>query len=313
MVPPYVFLASAICLSLLSLTTFISNLLLLLAICRKDSGKYFKFTAPRTVFMVVLSLADLLTALTIEPFFAAYYFIIYFQEEEEVSSLLKTLVNAGQLISTVAINFSFLVVLALSWSQYIAIKHPQGFKKIVTKRNAVILMLLNLLYLVCFISLKFITGISEIVFFKINLAKNSMFLTVNLIAILLLLNVEFRRLVKRRHSWPENIPSDITTLNSIDRCKPKTRRDNLLKQFTVVVIYLAVILLLAALPHIIIAQIYLYSSDLSPQALQNLRIAFLVSDLLLFLKMCLDSFVYAWRLSSYRRAIKMLFFCRGEK
>ena len=132
-------------------------------------------------------------------------------------------------------------------------------------------------------------------------------------AILLLLNIEFRRLVKRRHSWPENIASDITSLNFIDRCKPKTRRDNLLKQFTVVVIYLAVILLLAALPHIIIAQIYLYSSDLSPQALQNLKIAFLVSDLLLFLKMCLDSFVYAWRLSSYRRAIKMLFFCRGEK
>ena len=68
-----------------------------------------------------------------------------------------------------------------------------------------------------------------------------------------------------------------------------------------------------ALPHIIIAQIYLYSSDLSPQALRNLRIAFHVSDLLLFLKMCLDSFVYMWRLSSYRRAIKMLFFCRGEK
>ena len=263
--------------------------------------------------MVALSLADLLTAFTTEPFFAAYGFIIYFQEDEAVSSVLETLVSAGQLISTVAINFSFLVVLALSWSQYIAIKHPQGFKKIVTKRNAVILILLNLLYLVCFISLKFITGISEIVFLKINLAKNSMFLTVNLIAILLLLNVEFRRLVKRRHSWPENIPSDITSLNSIDRCKPKRRRDNLLKQFTVVVIYLAVILLLAALPHIIIAQIYLYSSDLSPQALRNLRIAFLVSDLLLFLKMCLDSFVYVWRLSSYRRAIKMLFLCRGEK
>ena len=183
--------------------------------------------------MVALSLADLLTALTTEPFFAAYYFIIYFQEDEEVSSVLKTLVDAGQLISTIAINFSFLVILALSWS--------------------------------------------------------------------------------RRHSWPENIASDITSLNFIDRCKPKTRRDNLLKQFTVVVIYLAVILLLAALPHIIIAQIYLYSSDLSPQAVRNLRIALLVSDLLLFLKMCLDSFVYVWRLSSYRRAIKILFFCRGEK
>ena len=221
MVPPYVFLASAICLSLLSLTTFISNLLLLLAICRKDSGRYFKFTAPRTVFMVALSLADLLTALTTEPFFAANYFIIYFREDEEVGSVLETLVDAGQLISTIAINFSFLVILALSWSQYIAIKHPQGFKKIVTKRNAVILILLNLLYLVCFISVKFITGITEIVF--LNLAKNSMFLTVNLLAILLLLNIEFRRLVKRRHSWPENIASDITSLNFIDRCKPKTR------------------------------------------------------------------------------------------
>lgn len=299
---PIIHLASAICLSVLCVTTVTSNLLLLVAIW-KDPFKC--FSAPTTSFIVALSMADLVTALTTEPFFSAYYFVVYFQGFEEVSSVLNHLFTAGSIISTVAISYSFLIVLALSWSQYVAMKCPHNFKRIVTKRNTVIFILLSLLYLLCFTSLQFM-GIDKYTFLKVSLAVNTTFLSVNLMVILLLLNVEFRRHVNRGRTLdaPDSSSPDA-------RPKRKTRRENLQQQFTVVAMYLAAILLLSALPHVITAQIYLYSAtNLSPQAIQNFQIALQISDLLLFLKVFLDTFVYAWRLPTYRRTIKTLFFRR---
>lgn len=298
-------LTSAVCLSALSVTTVTSNLLLLVAIW-KDPLKC--FTAPTTSFIVVISLADLLTALTTEPFFAVYYFVVYFQGIEAVSSVLDKLFAAGSIISTVAISYSFLIVLALSWSQYVAMKCPHSFKRIVTQRNSLIVILLSLIYLMCFTSLQF-TGMDKGVFLKLSLAINTTFLSVNLMVILLLLNIEFRRHLRRGRSFEVPAGSPSSAPNSIP--KRKSRRENLQQQFTAVAMYLAAILLLSALPHVITAQVFLYSqSNLSPPAIQNFEIALRISDLLLFLKVCLDTFVYAWRLPTYRRTIKMLFFRR---
>lgn len=295
-------LASAMCLIVLSVTTITSNVLLLVAIW-KDPLKC--FAAPVTSFIVVISVADLLTALTTEPFFAAYYFVVYFQGVEAVSSVLNHLFTAGSIISTVAISYSFLIVLALSWSQYIAMKCPHNFKRIVTKRNILLFILLSFMYLLCFTSLQF-TGMDKNIFLKVSLAVNTTFLSVNLMVILLLLNVEFRRHVKRGRAF--GAPPENSSPNT--RPKRKTRRENIQQQLTAVAMYLAGILLLSALPHVITAQIYLYSSNKARQAVQNFQIALQISDLLLFLKVCLDTFVYAWRLPSYRRTIKMLIFRR---
>lgn len=291
---PLIHLASAICLSVLSFTTITSNLLLLVAVW-KDPFKC--FSAPTTAFIVALSLADLMTALTTEPFFAAYYFVVYFQESEAVSSVLTDLSNTGSVTSSVAISFSFLIVLALSWSQYVALKFPHNFKRVVNKRNITTFVVLSLVYLLCFTSVQFM-GVDKYSFLKVSLAVNSTFLSVNLMFIMFILNLEFRRYVKRQR---EASSFETTT----DR---KTGSKNLQQQFTAVTIYLAGILLLSALPHVVTAQIYLYFSDsLSPQGAWNFQIALQISDLLLFLKVCLDTFVYAWRLPIYRRTIKTLF------
>ena len=290
-------LASAVCLSILSVTTVTSNVLFLIAIWKDPLNC---FGAPTTSFIVAISLADLITALSTEPFFATYYYILYSDGIDAVNSALKTLFKAGSNISTVAICYSFLIVLALSWSQYIAIKCPHSFKRIVNKRNTIIFSLLSLFYLICFTSLQFM-GMDQYTFLKINLAVNSSFLSVNLMVVLFLLNAAFRRHVNRGRAFQQSSP----------RRNRKTRREILQQQFTAVAMYLAAILLLSALPHVITAQIFLYSSShLSPQVNNNFQIALEISDLLLFLKVCLDTFVYAWRLPTYRRTIKLLFFRR---
>ena len=295
-------MASAVCLSILSVTTVTSNVLFLIVIWKDPLNC---FSAPTTGFIVGISLADLITALTTEPFFAAYYYVLYSEGIDAVSSALRAIFKAGSNISTVAICYSFLIVLALSWSQYIAIKCPHSFKRIVTKRNATIFSLLSLFYLICFTSLQFM-GMDQYTFLKINLAVNSSFLSVNLMVILFLLNAAFRRHVNRGLAF--QLPAQ---QSSAGRRNRKTRRENLQQQFTAVAMYLAAILLLSALPHVITAQIFLYSSNqLSPQVINNFQIALQICDLLLFLKVCLDTFVYAWRLPTYRRTIKLLFFRR---
>ena len=126
--------------------------------------------------------------------------------------------------------------------------------------------------------------------------------------ILFLLNAAFRRHLKRKRAFEQHEES------SSPRSSRKTRRENLQQQFTAVAMYLAAILLLSALPHVITAQIFLYLSDeLSPQANENIQIALEISDLLLFVKVCLDAFVYAWRLPTYRRTMRMLFFRRAKE
>ena len=184
-------------------------------------------------------------------------------------------------------------------------KCPHNFKRIVTKRNILLFIVLSLMYLLCFTSLQF-TGIDKNIFLKASLAVNTTFLSVNLMVILLLLNVEFRRNVKRGRAF--GAPPESSSPNTRPKRKTRRRRENIQQQFTAVAMYLAGILLLSALPHVITAQIYLYSSNISRQVVHNFQIALQISDLLLFLKVCLDTFVYAWRLPSYRRTIKMLIF-----
>lgn len=296
-------LTSAICLSVLSLTTFTSNLLLLVAIW-KDPLKC--FTAPTTGFIIAISFADLVTALTTEPIFAAYYFVVHLRGNEAVSSVLTDFSNIGSIISSVAISYSFLLVLALSWSQYVAMKFPHNFKRIVNKRNTLMFILLSLVYLLCFASVQFL-GVDRHTFLKVSLALNSSFLSVNLMFIMFLVSLEFRRFVirgSRRAAY--DVQSEISSFRSEGDRRP--RRKNLQLQFTVVAMYLAGILLLSALPHVIIAQVFLYSSkSLSLPSTRNFQVALQISDLLLFLKVCLDSFVYAWRLPTYRRTVKTLF------
>ena len=291
-------LASAIFLSVLAIITVISNGLLLVAIW-KDPLKCFK-TAP-TYFVVGLSLADITTGLTVEPFFATYYFMHYFQGNKALK--VASLYQAGSTISSVAICYSFLIVLALSWSQFIAIRWPHKYKTIVTKRNVIAFIFASFLYLLAFtLTLQYTGLLDEVTFLKLQLALHASFLSVNLMVISLLLFFAFRHRVSSRAA------------SASTRNNAASKQEKIERQFTAVAMYLAAILLLAALPHVCIAQLYLYlEPSVSPEVKSNLIIALRVSDLLLFLKVCLDPFVYAWRLPPYRRTLHEIFGCHGNQ
>ncbi|RMX50384.1 hypothetical protein pdam_00010419 [Pocillopora damicornis] len=228
-------LAEGICLPVLSVLTVSTNILLLIAIW-KDPEKNFR--SPTTYFLIGLAIADLLTGMSTEPFFAVYHIMNFQSGGKPIPRVVTKLYNIGQSISTVTISSSYLIILGLSISQYIAIKWPHKYKVLIT-RNRVIE-------------------------------------------------------VQRRRSYRKSDNQKGTV---------RGKSENLQRQFVIVTFYLAAILLISALPHIAIQFVWLYVA-LSEEGLYYTFMALRVRDLLLFLKVALDAFIYAWRLPSYRKALK---------
>lgn len=299
-------ISSACCLSVLSIVTTTSNILLLIAIW-KDPLKCFKSSAK--YFIVGLSIADLITGITTEPFFAAYYFIQFFKKTLHPSPFVTLLYNIGGIISSVALKYSFLVVLALSWSQHTAISFPHHYRKFITPRNIIIFMVCAFMYLVLFTAVQFMGILDVATFQKIDVG-HSTFLSANLLIVSLLLYRAYRRRSALRETSTK-------PQSSGKRQNGKQGREKTLdQQFTIVSIYLGAILLLCALPHVITVYIFLYpTSPLVGQTFLNLLVLLRMSDVLLFIKVCVDPFIYAWRLPNYRKTLLKLFptSCHGNQ
>lgn len=282
-------LASAALLVVMSALTISTNVLLLSAIW-KDPLKCFR--TPTTYFIIGLAAMDLLTATSTEPFFAIFYFLRYLQGPQEALARHPWLVRIyeiGQHVSTVTISTSFLIVLALSWSQYIAIRYPHRYKIWVTRKRVVVSTVLILVYFLLFSLLPY-AGIDMLTYLKVDLILHPTLISIILLVTLVLLYRSFHRQIKQR--------------SALMRATRKTITDNLERQFTIVTLYLAGILLASALPHVIIQYVYLYK-DFNDEADNDyISIAIRIRDLLLFLKVALDAFIYAWRLPTYRRALR---------
>lgn len=363
-------LVSGVFLLVLSTVGVSSNSLLLISIWKK-SNKLFR--SPTTNFIIGLAIADLLTGLTTEPFFALYYFVCYYNSPGSDITSFKTVFKVGAIISTITVSSSFIIVLALSCSQYVAIEYPHKYKKFVTKKRTLIIVLSSWIYFFCFGFLRF-GDINEEIYFKVHLAIHSSLVSLILFVILVLLYRSFQRKLsqsneasysltnvsqklasndqlnssrlslKRTNQNPSlyfksnengSVRNSIASEEALDKVssavsnisvtKNRLIRTNMVRksqrkilierQLTYVSFYLASILLISALPHVILAQTFLYRQDsFNWRKKIDFRIALLVSDIFLLLKVGLDPFVYAWRLTSYRQALRetLGWCCRPE-
>lgn len=296
-------LTEGICLSIMSVLTVSANILLLIAIW-KDPEKSFR--SPTTYFLIGLGIADLLTGATTEPFFAVYYIMRFLRGTKNIPLVISHLYDVGQSISTVTISSSYLIILGLSLSQYIAIKWPHKYKVLITRNRVIVSVLLSWLYFISFILvLTFSPNIDTVLFLKVDLALHPVLISGVLFITLILLYRVFTRQVQQRKSFRES--ANTGTVKS----GAKGRADNLQRQFTIVTFYLAAVLLISALPHIAVQFVWLYA-DLPLEGKFYIFMALRIRDLLLFLKVALDAFIYAWRLPAYRQALKKSFNCSNS-
>ena len=298
-------LASAIMLCVLSPITVASNALFLTAIY-KDPLRCFR--TPVTYFIVGLSVADLLTGLTVEPFFASYYFADFSDFRRKPSESYQLIHMVGRIISTIAISTSFFVVLALSTSQYIAVTHPHRFKKIISRNRVLGSLAFSFAYITIFSMLQF-TKIDLNTYYKVDLIIHPTLISVVLVVVHVLLYTSFNRHLKLSSSLRSKTSLDQKSAEKRNSCRKKHHD----RQFTVMTFYLTAILLVSASFHTIVLYVFLFKEPRSQVENINIHIALRISDLMLFVKVALDIFIYAWRLPTYRRALRCTLFPRPTR
>ena len=297
----YIELASAIILCILSPITVVSNALLLTAIYR-DPLRCFR--TPMTYFIAGLAVADLLTGMAVEPMFASYYFADFADFRKKPNAVYQLLHRIGGIISTVTISVSFFIILALSVCQYIAVTYPHQFKGMVTKNRVLAFLVISCVYITSFCMLQF-SGIDLTTYLKIDLIIHPTLISVILVVVQVMLFTSFNRHLQQSSS----LRNKASLSNAVQK-KTSYKKRHSERQFTVMTFHLTAILLASASMHIIVLFIHLFRTPKNMVENINIHIGIRISDLMLFVKVALDIFIYAWRLPSYRRALRCTLFGR---
>lgn len=303
-------LASGCTLAVLSPITVTTNVLLLTAIF-KDPLKYFK--KPTSYFVLGLSGADLLCGSLVEPFFALHYFGRYFRASNEFQAISRTLFLIGSVISTASLNASFVMVLMLSAAQFIAIEYPYRYKTWIKKKFVLPSVLATWVYFIVF-SLLPVIGVDQIFFFKLNLTIHATLISVILAILQILTYRAFRG--HSEHQKIKRIASSLSRTSHTDSPQNGNGRKLLMKKsfrcrgldrhFIVMTFYLSAILLFSAFPHIGVFYVFLYKQPQSLSEEINLNVLLRITDLLLFVKVAADAFIFAWRLPTYRKSLDFI-------
>lgn len=296
---------SAFLLSFLSPITVVSNSLLLVAIY-KDPFKSFR--TPVTYFIISLAVVDLITGLVVEPFFAAYYFACYFYQTLYPGKHFDYLLQTGTFLSLIMLSTSFLLVLALTTTQYIAITFPHKYRRFFTKKRVLVSVSCCFVYFSIFSSLQF-TKIPKDIYFKINLHLHPTVVGVLLTVAHIFLYKSFRKFVQKSKAIRQQSMISRAIYQPSQVAQDNKSEAKHQKQLTVVALFLSALLLFSLFPHIVTFYVYLYTKPMSYQFLLHISIALRVSDMIMFLKVAVDAYIYAWRHPKYRKAVKDALLC----
>ena len=296
---------SAFLLSLFSPITVVSNTLLLMAIYR-DPFKSFR--TPVTYFIISLALVDLVTGLIVEPLFAVYYFACHFYQTFRPGKQFEYLFTTSAFLSVIMLSSSFFLVLALTTTQYIAITFPHRYKVLFTKRRVLVAVCCHFVYFAIFSSLQY-TKIPTDTYLRINLHLHPTVVGVLLTVAHIFLYRSFRRFSQRSKAFRERSSLSRSMHQCSEGAQGSKNEAKHQKQLTVVALMLSALLLLCSFPHIVSFYIYLYTKPMSWDFLLKISIALRVSDVIMFFKVALDAYIYAWRHPKYRKAVKDALLC----
>ena len=296
----YTQLATGISLAVLSPITITSNVLLLLTIA-KDPLKCFR--APATYFIVALALVDLATGLLVEPFLVMYRLASYMQWSTTPGEPYDSLRQLAMWISTVVLSTSFLFVLGLIWSQFLAITYPRHYHSVVTTRTIFWFVGLSFVYFTGFVLLQF-AGVSTFTLLQVNLHLHATPITILLIIGCGMLLKSFRRYVSASRQFVDaSNQEDGEVIRTISKQINE-------REFTIVILLLSGILVLCTLPHVITFHVIFYKKQGTRQESLDLWAANTLADEMMFVKVALDAFIYAWRLTKYRKSLKLVITCQ---
>ena len=293
-----VYLISGIYLSIIAVLTTFGNGLLLLAII-KDPFKSFR--TPTTFFVVGLAVADGLTGAVVDPLTAYLNIGLYLKLhlKPDTNKAYYDCVKVNSHISFITMNASFLILLFLTFCQYVAISFPHKHRSIVNRRNVMIALIVITIYSVLF-SLLPEFHVPRRLKLEIDTHLNT-----NTVALILILCYVMLYLAYHLHL------NRVSGLHENEVARSRRREQE--REFTAANLLLVTFFLIFTLPSMILwnLRLYKYYDSQSLPLGEQFRLAIaiaLVFDVLV-MKFALDPCIYAWRLSKYRQAIKKLISC----
>jgi len=292
------YLISGIYLSVLAVVTIFGNGLLLLAII---TDPFKSFRTPTTLFVVGLAVADFLTGAVVDPLTAFLNIATHLQlyRDPRVMKVFGNCVKVNIHVSFITMNASFLILLALTFCQYLAISFPHKHRVFVTRLSAMVTLVVITIYSVLF-SLLPEFNVPRRLKLEIDTHLNTNAVAIILILSYLLLYLAYRVHLKR-----------VSGLDQNDAARNRRREQE--REFTAVNLLLVTFLLIFTLPSMIFWNLQLYKfydvRSLSYGQTKRLEMASTLIFDVLVMKFALDPCIYAWRLSKYRQAIKKILKC----
>ncbi|XP_020613133.1 neuropeptide Y receptor type 2-like [Orbicella faveolata] len=292
------YLISGIYLSLIAIMTIFGNGLLLLAII---TDPFKSFRTPTTLFVVGLAVADFLTGAVVDPLTAFLNIATYLQLHRDpgMTKVFDNCVKVNIYVSFITMNASFLMLLALTFCQYLAISFPHKHRAFVTRLSAMVTLVVVTIYSVLF-SLLPEFRVPRRLKLEIDTHLNTNAVAIILILTYLLLYLAYRVHLKR-----------VSGLDQNDAARNRRREQE--REFTAVNLLLVTFFLIFTLPSMIFWNLRLYKfydiQSLSYDQRLRLDLASTLIFDVLVMKFALDPCIYAWRLSKYRQAIKKILKC----
>ena len=197
------------------------------------------FRTPASYRIIALCCVDFTAGLVMKPLFIAYRLASYLKWSLYPGRSYVRLLRIGSSISTIGLNLSFLLVLALIWTQFLAITHPQRYRSAITTRRILVFVGISTLYFTAFTLLQFI-GVSRRSLLQINLHFHATVITILLFVGSAILLRSLRRFAKESR---------------------QNEDDEGLRQLTMAILFLSAILIACTLAHIITLNIWFFTQN----------------------------------------------------
>ena len=266
----------------------IGNTLLCLIIYR-DPHRRFRNTASYLV--VNLAVADLLTGLITEPFYAAFEISNFMEKEVDILYVI------GESTAYVFVNASILSILLMAWDRYVAVRYPLLHRQKMSCKRIFTMIILLWIYSIVFSTLRFME-VPEDVFYWVDLHVN--YTLFGGILIGLYVSIYFAIKHQMAHSLRiQGFNSQIRRQPTRDEIEVMIKSE---RKMTKTVFLLLLVAIACMLPLYIMLHVELLcNSCMEISVVQTIN---KLSEPILFLNSGLNPFLYAWTIPKYRQALK---------
>ena len=285
------FISQAILSIVFATSALLSNVFLMITVCRNTNLNQRIWQTHATYFVVNLSICDLLAGLV--PGYGGLFYNISILRGQTRESLvgLQSLIVAAAVMTNIV---SSCTIVLMSYDRWLAVSSPLLYKARVTKAKIKAAIASTWIYSLIFSSLPFL-GVALSLF---SLLYCHLHVSVPLIILPVLYWKTLRAL--RHHNNQVQDVADDNGRREMDKAH-RNRERKMVSAFLLILVFFY----LSFGPQFIAQNVLVFCPDAINQ--ESFSFFLYASNKFLLVNCCLNPFIYAWRIPTYRRAFREIF------